>query len=79
VTNKEQDAPTANFFCKIEMLPNKGNFMPYLDNHEEIRKLARKVLDNPQLLSKLSEKVYKLLEKDLHSQKERSRNYGKYL
>ncbi len=49
------------------------------DNNEEIRKLARKVLDNPQLLSQLSDKVYKLLEKDLHSQKERSRNYGKYL
>jgi hypothetical protein len=49
------------------------------DNNEEIRKLAGKVLNNPQLLSQLSEKVYKLLDKDLHSQKERSRNYGKYL
>ncbi|GEM_PF-633892 len=37
---------------------------------------ATKVLRNPLLLKQLSDRVYKLMEKDLHYQRERSQSYG---
>jgi hypothetical protein len=41
-----------------------------------LSKLATKVLEDPLLLQRLSERVYELMQSDLRNQRERTRNYG---
>ncbi|YAF95378.1 MAG: hypothetical protein AB3A66_22920 [Nodularia sp. CChRGM 3473] len=47
------------------------------DDHKAVAKLAAKVMRDRQLMVILSDKVYQLMQDDLHHQKERSHNYGR--
>lgn len=44
---------------------------------DDIKAAAGKYLNDPLVLSKLTDRVYELLLEDLRSQQERVRNYGK--
>ncbi|NES86655.1 MAG: hypothetical protein F6K10_37850 [Moorea sp. SIO2B7] len=46
------------------------------DNRSAIFDLAAKVLEDPLLTQKLSDRVYELMLEDLRLQRERSKNYG---
>ena len=48
------------------------------EDNTGIAKTVSTVLSDPMLLRQLTERVYKLMLKDLHNQRERSRNYGSF-
>ncbi|HEY9850971.1 MAG TPA: hypothetical protein V6D28_15995 [Leptolyngbyaceae cyanobacterium] len=46
---------------------------------DEISQLAEKVMLDPLLLRKLSEKVYELMQEDIRVQRDRDRNYQRLI
>ncbi|MBW4557879.1 MAG: hypothetical protein KME59_18460 [Trichormus sp. ATA11-4-KO1] len=47
------------------------------NDHKAVAKLAAKIMRDRQLMVILSDKVYQLMQDDLHHQKERRNNYGR--